>query len=232
MSAPLLEDVLDATIDTWLADVMVAQVAIVTAFDAETHSISARPISKKKQEREDGEIVHKEQPIIPNIPVYYMGSGDNRATFTIAKGSLVILLHLNQAKDAWLYSKGTGTVLVNDERRHHYTDCIAFAGVLTRGQTSEDNARVDAGWVFHTASKIKLGGGATEPVIRKPDLASAFEGLLTDDAVMGALAAYQAALAGLPLTSGALPGARTALAGAINTHMTNNTYGSDVVEAE
>ena len=234
VSAPALEDIIDAGIETALGTVETSQIGIVTAYNRAEHTVDVQPAMMRNVENEADEIQRIKQPIIRGVPVWYLGSGDARVTFPIAKGSNVLLVHLSHPRAPWQFSSGSGVVESDDNRRHALTDCVAIPGGLTAKMISQKaggSSRVDAnGIVFHTPGKIYLGGGTTSPVARKTDLDS-IKAAFYSPAIMNAQTAYAAAVVtGIPATIAA---ALTALMTAVNNHFTTNPCnGSAVTESE
>lgn len=190
VSAPLLEDIIDAGLGSALDQVYTAQPATVISFDKTQLTVSVQPLFKERFVNEDDEVAFRTRPVIPGVPVCFQGAGDYRATFPVKKGDTVLLVHLIQAKDAWQFAKNSTPVEISDVRRHDITDCVAIPGVLSKAGAAGASARVDdSAWVFHTGGKIKLGGGSTKPVTRNSDVENAIIGCLSDATVISAIAA-------------------------------------------
>ncbi len=230
-SVPSIEEIMDAAIDTALGGVETAQIGIVTAFDAQHHTVHVQPVTMREYEKEDGQIAKVKQPVIPNVPIWYFGATDSRVTFPVVKGSTVLLVHLSHAKATWQYSKGNTPVDPGDTRRHTLTDCVAIPGGLTSVIASKNYAtgssRVDANAVIvHTPGKIYLGGGlSTEPVLKATSFLAALDTLIQ---------AIATAVGGINTL-----GAGTAAGAAITTAFTTfsagvlrDLYKSEVTETE
>jgi hypothetical protein len=230
VSAPLLEEIVEAGVDEALADVYTTTIAIVVSFDPATHTISAQPVNQHYHLDEDGQTVAETPPVIPNVPVAYLGSGKNRTTFPLEPGSQVVLLHTTTSKDAWQHSNG-GVVDPQDERRHDYTDAVAYPGVMTVGaaKTGGSAKVVPKSTVIHVDQQLLLGGDiGTHPVARDIDVIAGVKGVLTDATVLNAFATYQAAL----VSGIGTPAAKLLLEGAIDTYFTTHGIGSSIVKAK
>ena len=216
-SAPTLEEVIELSIESVLENLHTSQPGIVTAFDKATHTVHVQPINKKYHQRETGEWVATTQPIVTKVPVVYNGSGANRITFPIAKGSIVLLVHLHASRDAWQFGQGNEAVETRDLRRHALTDAVAIPCLLTTRGTNVTAARVDDdGVTIHTSGKIRLGGGSTLPVTRTDDVEDVIRGVLQDPAILTAINA-----GGIGMSA------------ALNAYfIVSPVPGSDVVEAE
>lgn len=189
MSAPNLEEIVEAGVNAGLETVYTSQPAIVVSFDKATHTVSAQPINQQYHRNEDGDFDKVTPTIIPHIPVYYLGSGNNRITFPVQKGSIVLLVHTTHTNEGWHHSTGTGVVDPQDMRRHDYTDAVAIAGLLTISGAKAPSAKVvDNAMVIHVDEKLLLGGDtSTKPIIRTTDLQSVIRGVLSDSAVVAAI---------------------------------------------
>lgn len=179
MDTPLLEDIVLAGVELGLEDLHTAQVGIVKSFNELNHTVEVQPMVKRAHTNEAGEQVEENQPVIPNVPVLYQGSGGHRTVFPVEKGSLVLLVHLAQSKDSWHFSRGASTVPPGDTRRHALTDCVAIPGLLTISGTISLTSLIKSGATVIYAPKLYLGGGLlTSPIIRKQDF-QVLAGLLT-----------------------------------------------------
>lgn len=232
MSAPNLEEIIEAGVEAALEDVYVAEPAIITSSSPGSHTVSAQPINAHHHVDEDQEIQAVAPAIIPQIPVYYPGSGGNRITFPIKSGSLALLVHTTGSNEAWLHSDGSKVVDPQDRRRHDYTDAVAFPGLMTTsGAGAGGSAKVsDTALVIHTDDKILLGSDeGTHPVARNIDVINGIKGVLTDATVLAAIETYKTAIAtGIPPVATA----KAALETAIDNHFVADPIGSDVVEAK
>ncbi len=221
-------------IETALGRVETSQPGIVTAYHSDNHTVDVQPVFIRSYERGEGnEIVDVKPPIIPNVPIWFLGAGDTRITFPVPKGSTVLLVHITGSKAAWQYSNGTSPVKTSDVERNTLTNAVAIPGGLTSkvaAKNSSGNARTaDDGVVIHTPDKIYLGGGSTKPVARNTDVQDALISALTDPNVINGIMAYPAAAA---IPGGAIL-ALEALTAIIDLHFTQHPVaGSEVVEAE
>lgn len=231
-AVPALEDIIDAAIETALGRVETAQPGIVTSFDKRHHTVDVQPLFMKSHVREDGETVTTRQPIIPSVPIWFMGAGDSRFTFPVPKGSTVLLVHLSGPKAAWQFSGGSAPVETDDPRRHQLTDAVAIPGGLTSKVASRNFATgssriADDGLIIHTPGKIYLGGGSTKPIMRDIDVQNAIISVLTDLDVVNAILAYPAAAAINAVA------AKADLTFILNTHFNAEPVtGSSVTESE
>lgn len=226
-----MEEIVEAGVEAALDNLHTAQVAIVTGFDAASHTVSVQPINKLYRVNDDKDFETRTPPIINSVPVQYAGSGGNRLTFPVKKGSLVLLVHLHSSNEVWQHSDGSKVVDPGDQRRHDYNDVVAIPCVLTVPNAKKGGSAkvVDGAIVVHVEEKLFLGGDAgTHPVARDIDVKAGVKGVLTDSVVMGAFATYQAAL----VSGIGVPAAKLALESAIDTYFTGHSIGSSVVEAK
>lgn len=89
-----------------------------------------------------GKEVPDVDPILPNLPVQWMGGGGARATFPLARGDSGLLLFADKGLDEW-NANAQGQVLARALRRHDLADAV-FAPGLRRLAVPWAGARTDA----------------------------------------------------------------------------------------
>lgn len=157
--------VLSDFIESHLTGLRVALPGRVVAYDKETQRADVQP------DIQDGELDEDEQrepvtlPIIPDVPVHFIGAGGYRITFPIKKGDAVLLVFSSSSLSRWK-AAGGGLVDPANDQRHALEDAIAIPGCYATPPTeSPDDAIVIHG------DEVRLGGpDADDPVVRKSDL--------------------------------------------------------------
>jgi hypothetical protein len=163
-----LEDALTAAISASIAGVHVALPCAVESYDPATGKATLRPLIRHAYTDEAGETQQEDLPLITGVPVVFPGAGAVRITFPIVRGTKVLAIFCHKNLDAWLHSGG----VVDDaaDRSHALSDALAIPGLYDFAHVPT-TAPTDA-MVMH-GSSIKLGGtDATDPVVRRSDLAA------------------------------------------------------------
>lgn len=170
---PTLEDAITAAMSAAISGVHVALPCAVESYDAATNKATLRPLIRHAYVNSLDETVQEDLPLITGVPVLFPGAGAVRITFPIVRGTKVLAVFCHKNLDAWLQSGG----LVDDaaDRDHDLSDAVAIPGLFDFGHVPTA-APTDA-MVLH-GSAIKLGGtDATDPVVRRSDLASVVSAL-------------------------------------------------------
>jgi hypothetical protein len=123
--------------ESLLSDVHTCLVGQVTAFDATEQTVSVQPVLKRKFEGLDDPV---SLPVIEDVPVVYLGSGDLWITVPVEVDSYVLLVVCERSIANWLDRGG----IVDPERSRKFdlSDAIAIPGInpspdkLTNGVTT------------------------------------------------------------------------------------------------
>lgn len=156
---PTLTDVLEAVFRSFVAQQFTAMPGIVEAYDPVLQRVDVQPAIKATHEDEAGPVVEAE-PIIPSVPVLFLGGGGSHLTHPIAKGDPVLLVFGAPIK-AWLTLGG-----VVDPRavhRNHLGDAIAIPGLRPRPQVIKPAPSTSA--MVLTASDLRLGGADADQAV-------------------------------------------------------------------
>ena len=182
--------------------------AVVTKYDAETQSVSCKPLVKHGYLDEDDTRLVESLGVVNGVPVQFLGAGGFRMTCPISDGTLVIggnvipattgALHFSEASlDLWL--SGTGAE-VDPEIDHRFaeSDGVFVPGLNPFGRpwgyAPQDHATfgADAGVLLHayrdhlaaaTAAEEELLP-ATQTAVRGTEFMADLAGVLNNLAVL------------------------------------------------
>ncbi len=111
--------------DSLMSEIHTCMPGQVTAFDADTQTVSVRPCLKRKFL---GETDPVELPIIDDVPVVYPGSGDLWLVFPVEVDSYVLLVFSERAIATWMNDGGVVDPAAN--RKFKLSDAVAIPGML------------------------------------------------------------------------------------------------------
>lgn len=97
------------------------------------------------------------EPIIPSVPIEWMGGGGARLTLPLERGDTGLVLFCDRSLDEW-QANATGQVVARDKRTHHLSDAV-FAPGLRRPAAPWTGARTDA-----VTLGFDGGAGGPEPM--------------------------------------------------------------------
>lgn len=178
-------DILARIFDQELADLHVCKVARVERYDAATKRCDAQPIYKRIVVDDLGERTESE-PLIPNVPVAWPGSGDLSLEFDIAKGAYVLLLFADHSLDRVADRTGQIDPLAQRDpgadRAHHLSDAVAYpiAGTKPLGKASSAAIHIKTGGI------VRIGGD--QPLVTKAEFMAhshASNGAVPTDLITG-----------------------------------------------
>ena len=118
------EEIILNFINQALADTHTACVAKITAVSGST--ISAQPVVARVV---DEKVVPL--PVFPSVPVFTLQGGGSYLAMPIAVGDDCLLIFNERCLDNWY--AGNYNVKALEERKHDYSDAIAFVGVNRSG---------------------------------------------------------------------------------------------------
>jgi Phage protein Gp138 N-terminal domain len=203
------------------AKLRVAMPARVTSFDEGKLTCDVQPLQPDIVTGEDGEPFVEPLPVIPDVPVWFVGAGQYAVTHPIAVGDQCLLVFCDRTLDTWAQT-GRATVS-KDPRAHDLTDAVALfglvapgvgrpeydAGALQIGKQGAPRARFD-GAAVHVG--VDAGAPGTQDAVRGTSYRAAedafFQGLITKltaasagaSVLSGALTSLAAACTAPPLT--------------------------------
>lgn len=101
--------------------------AIVTDYDQDAHTCSAKPVTKYRfVDADTEESSYVDPAIIPNIPIWYPGNGAGFSiVWTLAVGDPVMLVFAERSIEEWA-TTGQGNNTPQDTRRFDTNDAVAI----------------------------------------------------------------------------------------------------------
>jgi hypothetical protein len=173
-----LVEAIDGLIESRNREIMTAIPGRVESYDSATQKADVQPLIQRPYTDETGARVAETPPVVPGVPVQFMGAGGFRITFPIVKGDLVLLVFCHSSIAKWL--KNGGVVNPNDDRHHDPSDAVAIPGLHFFGGASDQVA--DGAMVL--SGDIKLGSkDASDPAVGKSHL-DALKSAITSAAVV------------------------------------------------
>ena len=160
-----LTEVLELVIANAVGSINVALPAKVLSFDADKQTISAQIAVRANyadpdQDEDDEDVlVPVKIPPITNVPVMFPQGGGSSITWPLEKGDDVLLVFCDRSIDEWS-SSGSGDNIPLFNRRHEWTDAVAYAGVRPVANPLEaDRLPDDALALTHKATQVRVGDG-------------------------------------------------------------------------
>lgn len=155
--------VITRALDLRLARTYVMRVGRIEKFYADTQLADVKPLLMNEYTDKTGERKAVSVPVLPNVPVAFLGGANGLDTYPVAKGDECMLLFADRSLDRWIE--------YGDEQdpgrtpHHDVTDAIAIVGVRSKPKklTEFDENRkviahsVGAPRVAMTSSEIHLG---------------------------------------------------------------------------
>jgi hypothetical protein len=108
---------------------------------------------------EEGDLKAENLPIVPNVPVFFLGSGGALVSMQIEVGSAGLLSCLYGSADPW-FERGEAPADPQDPRTHHISSGVFFPGL--RAQNATPAQLADPALVIEHPTSIKLGANATD----------------------------------------------------------------------
>ena len=205
-----LSEVMRTAIDRGIASVRVGLPGRIEKFDPATQLADVKPLLKESIEIDGVEQV-EDLPVLPQVPVQFIGGNGYAITVPVVPGDLCWLTFADRSLDRWSGLNGVVDPVVLD--RHSLTDAVAFLGI--RNQPSKlsefDNARAVFGnkgpRVAVDGSAVHLGvmhqEAGTQSAIRGTAYRAAEDTLLDGISTQATAAATSLQTAGVALTTAA-----------------------------
>lgn len=174
-----LAEVINAAVEGTSRDLYTCMPARVVKWDSGKCRADCQPLVKNVTTGEDGAREVQSWPVVPGVPVQFMGAGGFRLTVPIAAGSsgtIGLLIFAHRSLDKWLTGSG-GEVDPELDHDHALTDAIFLPGLMPFGATwqsvpDEMSIGDDAdgnGRIHFKSGEVDLGSGASKGVARKDD---------------------------------------------------------------
>ena len=125
--SPAPETVIAKAMRVALRSVRVALPGRIQTYDASTCQADVQPLIQEAQADFDGTVTTGPLPVVPHVPVLFMGGGGNRTTYPVKPGDTCLLIFSSSSLDRWLALGGL--VDPQDDRRHDISDGIALVGL-------------------------------------------------------------------------------------------------------
>ncbi len=164
-TAPTLDKIVQAGIDSTIAELWTGTVGKVLAFDDTVPCVDVQPQVKRRIRDEDGAPVYELLPWIPSCPILYLGGGGFRLAFKINPGDTGFLLVPSSDIAAWLQTGGVSNP--GDVARNHLSQAIFIPGLVPFStpipDAGEDKAVMAGGEIeIRATAEIKLDAPAIE----------------------------------------------------------------------
>ena len=127
-----LAEAINAAVELGLRNLHTMIPAKVVKWDADKQRANCQILIKQVTEGEDGEREVASWPVVPGVPVQFMGAGDFRITVPVGVGTIGMLLFSHRSMDKWLSGSG-GEVDPEFDHDHALTDAVFLPGLRTFG---------------------------------------------------------------------------------------------------
>ena len=175
---PTLQEAINTAVEQGLRNLSTMIPAKVVKWDASTQKANCQILVKQVTEGEDGEREVASWPVVPDVPVQFVGAGGFRLTCPIENGTTGSLVFAHRSMDRWL--SGTGAEVDPEvDHDHALVDAVFFPGLMPFGapwqsvSTSEMSIGSDSdgnGRIHFSSGNVKLGDGATDGVVTIADM--------------------------------------------------------------
>jgi hypothetical protein len=172
-TTPSLAEVIKAGIDRKLEQLRVATPARIERVDLERQLVDVQPLLKEDQVDDEGVKTSVPLPVIPNVPVVFLGGGGFRTTYPVSKGDTCLLLHMDRSIDRWKVNGGL--VDPGEDWRHELGDAVALCGLndvahaWTGASATNMTIGKDGGAkITITPTEIHLGGSSDFVALAAP----------------------------------------------------------------
>ncbi len=130
--SPTLAEAINTAVELGLRNLHTMIPAKVVKWDADKQRANCQILIKQVTEGEDGEREVASWPVVPGVPVQFMGAGDFRITVPVDTGTIGMLLFSHRSMDKWLSGSGS-EVDPEFDHDHALTDAVFLPGLRTFG---------------------------------------------------------------------------------------------------
>lgn len=148
-------DAIRVAIRTALLNVHTALPGIVKAFDKTSQTATVQPALQS----EYVDLGVMTLPLIPKVPVLFLGGGGYVQTFPVAEGDECLLVFSERAIDGWFQNGGVSPP--SDDRVHDLTDGFAIVGFRSMANALQDFEDGGAAFLVPDGGTLYLGGKGT-----------------------------------------------------------------------
>ena len=135
--------------------------------------------------------ITRSYPLLPAVPVIFLGGGGGAMTFPVAQGDSALLIFLDRDQDVWL-TTGQTKLPPNSKRLHSLSDAVAIVGLRSAVGALKNFSTTDveiygtggtAGALIALGQgangKIGIGNGTGQLVTQLDAMATALDNLAT-----------------------------------------------------
>lgn len=199
---PSLSEVIRDAIEARLLDVHTSIPGRVVKYDAAKQVADVLPVVKRPLTLADGTTIHEDLPVIPNVPVVWLGGGAYALHFPLAKDDCVQLVFSESAIANW---RETGEVTEpGDLTLHDLSYPVAIPRIAPAANPIADAPASGEGVIIVGAGgvmRISTAHGVADFVAHAKDTVDALKGIQSQiEAIQTAL---EGAVAVAPLTPAA-----------------------------
>lgn len=176
-----LPDVIASAHDSAMQGMWTAMPGQIESFDATTQTAGISLTVKNRYLNETGDVVVEDLPMLPSVPVIFIGGGGFRVTTPLQRGDTVLVIFCSRPIGQWLVNGDVQDPIL--DHRHDLSAGVAIAGLrdmahaLSNCPTDRMSIGADDGaTVEFTSSKIKVGGNSgTQPTYMGNDMNAALQ---------------------------------------------------------
>ncbi len=121
-------------IDKFETELFTSLPAIVTSYDPEEQTISAKPVMLEPYK--DGTTLAFAE--IQHVPLIFPSAGGGSLTFPVKVGDEVLIMFSSRAFDTW-WDTGSSEILPSAQRYNELTDAIAIIGLASKNKSVSAN---------------------------------------------------------------------------------------------
>jgi hypothetical protein len=129
---PTLAEAINTAVEMGLRNLSTMIPAKVVKWDADKQKANCQILIKQITEDEEGEREVASWPVVPDVPVHFMGAGDFRITFPVDVGTIGMLVFCCRSMDKWLAGDGK-EVDPEFDHDHGLQDAVFVPGLRTFG---------------------------------------------------------------------------------------------------
>lgn len=162
--APELAEVIRDAVENGILEVHTSLPCKVAKYNADTQTVDCKPVVQRAYLDEEDQRRVESLPVIPHVPVCFMGGGGYRVTFPLAVGDLGAIIFFECSADRWLMGDGAE---VDPGIDHHHAlmdgffvpgACRPKKAALSSAPTDEMTMGKDDGVQIHCeAGVITIG---------------------------------------------------------------------------
>lgn len=134
---PTLQEAINIAVELGLRNLSTMIPAKVVKWDSSKCQADCQILVKQVTEGEDGSREVASWPVVPGVPVQFVGAGNYRITCPIENGTIGVLVFSHRSLDKWLSGSGS-EVDPEFDHDHALTDAVFVPGLKPFGATWQD----------------------------------------------------------------------------------------------